>query len=251
MAEAGEALDRRTTAFIVLVSLFVASLTASNFLASKLFQYKLFGLTLMAPAAVAAYALTFAFTDMISEVYGKRHANLVVRIGFATQILVLLYAWIALKLPVSENSPASQEAFASVVGSTSSIIAASLTAYLVSQHHDVWAFHFWRRLTGGRWLWLRNNASTLVSQLIDTVLFITLAFKVYPSVLGGPVLPWSIIQNIIVGQYLVKALIALADTPIVYAGVFLVKRYIHGPEPARRVPLGVVDLGGGGPGRLA
>ena len=225
MAE--EALDKRTIAYVVLTSLFVASLTASNYLASKIFVLGTFkNITLLAPAAVAAYALTFTFTDIISEVYGRKAANLAVRIGFATQILVLAYTLIALHLKAAPFSPASQEEFRAVVGSQSSIITASLIAYLVSQHHDVWAFHWWRKKTGGRWLWLRNNASTLVSQGIDTIIFITLAFALLPAVFGGDPLPMSAVLSIIAGQYLVKALIALADTPIVYAGVLLTRAYI-------------------------
>lgn len=244
-ATADVTLDRRVVAYIALTGLFIASLTASNFLASKLFSVSILGFTLLAPAAVLAYALTFTFTDIISEVYGRRAANLAVRLGFAAQILVLLYAWFAVALPTSTHSPVGEEEFRKVVGSTGSIIAASLTAYLVSQHHDVWAFHLWKEKTRGRWLWLRNNASTLVSQLIDTVLFISLAFHVYPMLLHDlPSLPWSVIGTIIVSQYIIKALIALADTPLVYLGVAAVRRYIQVEPP--RMRLGVIEA----PGRL-
>ena len=230
-----EALDRRTIAYVVLTSLFVASLTASNYLASKVFLLgTLKGITLAAPAAVAAYALTFTFTDIISEVYGKKAANLAVRLGFATQILVLAYTLIALHLETAPFSPVSQEEFKAVVGSQSSIITASLIAYLVSQHHDVWAFHWWREKTRGRWLWLRNNASTLVSQALDTIIFITLAFAVLPHIFGGRPLPMNLVLSIIAGQYLVKALIALLDTPLVYAGVLLTRAYIGVQEVLER-----------------
>jgi hypothetical protein len=90
---------------------------------------------------------------------------------------------------------------------------ASLTAYLFSQYHDVWAFHFWKRVTTERFLWLRNNASTIVSQLLDSVVFITIAF--YGSL---PVMP------LIFGQWVVKVGIALLDTPFVYLLVYVVRR---------------------------
>ena len=116
------------------------------------------------------------------------------------------------------------------------IIIASLIAYVVSQLHDVWAFHAWRRLTRGRWLWLRNNASTAVSQAIDTVIFISLAFNVLPRLTGGQPLPLDAIIVIIYSQYLIKLAIALLDTPLVYAGVALVRAYSQGLpiQPVRR-----------------
>ncbi len=219
--------ERRATALVVLASLFVASLTASNYLASKLTAFTLFGLQLAVPAAVVAYALTFAFTDIISEVYGKKAAGRVVAAGFLAQLLVLAYNALAVKLPHAPFSPTTPEAYRSVVWGGAQIILASLTAYIISQTHDVWAFHWWKEKTGGRWLWLRNNASTMASQLIDTVIFITLAFNVIPSLLGGQPLPLNVVANIILGQYIVKVLIALADTPLVYLGVALTRNYIE------------------------
>ncbi len=227
----GFELTKDVKVYTVLTVMFVASLTASNFLASKLFSFKIGGLMLVAPAAVAAYAFTFTFTDIISEIFGKKAAGLAVRIGFFSQLLVLAYAWLAIHLPIASISPASQGEFEAVVGSTSSIILASLIAYLVSQHHDVWAFHFWKEKTQGRWLWLRNNLSTLVSQFIDTVLFISLAFAILPSILGGTIMPWSLVGTVIFSQYLIKALIALLDTPLVYLGVALTNWYVHGIKP--------------------
>ena len=177
---------RVDTGLLGLAVLFTASLTASQFLAAKITAVELPGIGMVAaPAAFFVYAATFLFTDIISEVYGKRAASAVVKLGFASQVLVLLYSWAALKLPYAPFG-ASPEAYRAVVGSAPSIVAASLAAYAVSQTHDVWAFHWWRERTRGRWLWLRNNASTMVSQLLDTVIFITLAFSVLPRVLGGP-----------------------------------------------------------------
>ncbi len=211
----------------MLSALFVASLTASNYLASKLVATSILGLDVAFPAAVLAYALTFAFTDVISEVYGRKAAQRVVLAGFIAQLIVLAYNYFALSLPHAPFSPASPEAYKSVVGGSAPVILASLTAYIISQTHDVWAFHWWREKTGGRWLWLRNNASTMASQLIDTVIFISLAFNLLPSLLGGDPLPWSVIGNIILGQYIVKLIIAAADTPLVYALVALTRNYIQ------------------------
>ncbi len=238
-------LDRASTLYAVLVALFTGSLVSSNYLASKLFSANILGYTVAAPAAVLAYAMTFLFTDIISEVYGRKAAGTAVLIGFATQIIVLLYNYFAIELPYAPFSPVGKEAYEAVVGSSATIILASLTAYLISQTHDVWAFHFWKAKTRGRMLWLRNNASTMVSQLIDTAIFITLAFNILPRLMGGNPLPWSAVESIIVGQYMVKWLIALGDTPLVYLGTYLALNYIGLEIPGR---LGAVG-GKGYPGK--
>jgi uncharacterized integral membrane protein (TIGR00697 family) len=222
-----ETLERRYKSLIVLTGLFIASLTASNFLASKIFSAKILGYTVAAPAAVLAYAFTFTFTDIISEIHGRKAASLVVRIGFISQLLVLGYIWFALELPTAPFSPVPEDAYKNVVFSGYTIIIASLTAYLVSQHHDVWAFHLWKKFTNGRMLWLRNNASTMVSQLLDTVIFISLAFNILPAFIGGKPLPWDVVGTIILGQYIVKLLIALLDTPLVYLGVMITRNYLE------------------------
>jgi uncharacterized integral membrane protein (TIGR00697 family) len=104
-----------------------------------------------------------------------------------------------------------QAAYETILGTIPRIVAASMVAYLVSQLHDVWAFLFWRRVTKGKHLWLRNNLSTMASQLLDSVIFITLAF-------AGTV-ELSVLGNMIAGQYLVKFILALADTPFCYLAV--------------------------------
>ncbi len=108
-----------------------------------------------------------------------------------------------------------QEAYDTILGSVPRIVLASMVAYLVSQHHDVWAFHFWRNITKGKFLWLRNNASTMVSQGIDTVLFISIAFI-------GTV-PTNVLLSMLVGQYVMKLVIALLDTPLCYILVGLIR----------------------------
>lgn len=219
-------IDKSSIAYAALVALFTGSLVSSNYLASKIFTATILGVSVAAPAAVLAYAMTFLFTDIISEIYGRKPAGIAVLVGFATQLLILAYNSFALALPHAPFSPATPEAYKTVVGGSAPIILASLTAYIISQTHDVWAFHFWKKRTQGRWLWLRNNASTMVSQLIDTVIFITLAFHIIPSILGLQALPWDAVKSIVIGQYIVKWLIALGDTPFVYLGSHLVSNYI-------------------------
>ena len=208
----------------VLTAFFITALTVANVTASKLVILGQVGpVTLLTPAAVVAYAITFAMTDIIAEVWGKRIATLVVWAGFASQLLLVALVQVAIWLPIAPFMANYQQVYAGVLGSSPLFVVAGLIAYVISQNHDVWAFHVWKRKTGGKWLWLRNNASTMVSQLIDTVIFITLAFGILPAVfMGQPLIPWEVLPGLIAGQYIVKWLIALADTPFVYLGVRLV-----------------------------
>jgi len=205
--------------FILLVSIFVGALVISSVLASKIIT--IFGL--FVPAGVLAYCITFVVTDVISELWGRERANRVVFSGFIALLITFLLIRLALwwdAAPIWRE----QRAFSAVLGSTSRIIIASFIAYLASQYHDVWAFHIWRRWTEERHLWLRNTASTVVSQFIDTLIFITIAFY-------GTMPVFSLIK----GQYLIKVLIALLDTPFVYLVVMLIRKgYSMGDGMVRR-----------------
>lgn len=183
--------------------IFLTSLITSNVISSKIVAFG----SLTVPAAVVAYPLTFLMTDVIGEIWGKAEANRTVRLGFLCQLISLALIGIALLLPVASFAD-NQEMFASILGSSFRIVAASMLAYLCSQTWDVWIFHrirdaYIRRHgseKGGRWLW--NNGSTMTSQLIDTSIFILLAFYgTVPNIL-----------NMILSQYLVKLIYAALDT---------------------------------------
>ncbi|MEJ5365055.1 MAG: queuosine precursor transporter [Desulfosoma sp.] len=209
--------ERSQKAFIVLNSIFVGSLVISSVLASKIITVS----GMVVPAGVLAYCITFVVTDVVSELWGREKANTVVLGGFAALLISLVLVRLALLWPPAVFWP-HDAAFQTILDSTSRIIVASFSAYLLSQYHDVWAFHLLRRLTGGKHLWIRNNLSTAVSQLIDTVVFITIAFY--------GVMP---VAPLIVGQWAIKLTIALLDTPVVYAAVWLLKtRRWAPPEPA-------------------
>ncbi|HID40823.1 MAG TPA: VUT family protein [Pyrodictium sp.] len=220
-------MQRRITPLVILAALFAVSLTSANFLSSKLFQFEALGLALVGPAGVVAYSAAFLATDVVSEVYGRRVASTIVKAGFMAQLAAVAFTFAALATPTAPFSPVPEDSYKTVIWAGSNIIVASLAAYLVSQLHDVWAFHFWKSKTGGRWLWLRNNLSTLTSQLIDTVVFLSLAFYVLPVLLGGQPVPPSILWTMIYSQYIIKAAIALLDTPLVYLGVLLTRNYIE------------------------
>ncbi len=194
-------------AFAILTSLFSGSLVLAAVLATKIITVA--GLTV--PAGVLAYALTFICTDVVGEVWGKHRAREVVGAGFLTLITAFGLIQLALHWPPA-GFWEGQEAFAAILSTTPRIILGSLIAYLVSQFTDVWIFHACRRITAGRHLWLRNNLSTALSQLIDTLIFISIAF------LGVmPILP------LIVGQWIIKLGIAALDTGVVYLLVWGLK----------------------------
>lgn len=205
-----EAMTKREKAFLLISCSFAVLLVISNVVATKIIVAGRF----FAPAAVLCYSLTFAASDTLTELWGKERARFVVNVGFFVTLLSALFIRLAVIFPPAPFW-GGQEVFAAVLGANLRIVIASLAAYLVSQHHDVWAFLFWKEKTKGRHLWVRNNLSTVVSQLLDTVLFITLAFY-------GQGLP---LLSMIVGQYAIKFVIALCDTPLVYLMVYLGRRY--------------------------
>jgi len=197
--------------FIILLSIFIGSITIASVLANKIIN--VFGL--FVPAGVLAYSMTFLMTDAICEIWGRETAKHTVLGGFIGLLAVLLLIQISLVWP---RAPfwKQEAAYQTIMGSTSRIIIASFLAYLVSQFHDVWAFHFWKKITGGRHLWLRNNFSTAISQFMDSSIFITVAFY-------GVMPVWPLIWS----QWLVKLAIALLDTPIIYGLVWLLRKKIR------------------------
>jgi len=170
----------------------------------------LFGMTVTLGNAL--YAAIFFATDLLGEVYGKRAANRGVVIGFFALVLATVIMQVSLRYSVIDDPWAIevQDSMSTLFGFMPRIALASLAAYLLSQFHDVWAYHYWRRRTRGRHLWLRNNASTMVSQLIDSVVFCSIAF-------------WGVVDrgafiDILVTTYVLKFIVALMDTPFIYLG---------------------------------
>ncbi len=155
------------------------------------------------------YGSIFLATDLLSEVYGKKEARRGVWLGFFALIFMTITMQIALQFQ-PHASDFSQQSLQTIFGFIPRIVLASLTAYLLSQNHDVWAFHFWKKKTGGKYLWLRNNFSTWISQAIDSVVFVYIAFY--------GVFEQNILIDILLTTYFVKLLVAIFDTPIVYIG---------------------------------
>ena len=189
------------------IGIFVGLVVMAQILANKIVLFGTFTL----PAGVIVYATSFLVTDILCEFYGKKKALEAVWGGFLASILLVLAVKVAVAWPPAPFWTG-QEAFQSTLQLTERIVLGSLVAYVVSQNWDVRVFHKLKEMTGGRHLWLRNNVSTITSQALDTVIFITIAFY---GVL--PVVP------LIIGQYIVKLLIAALDTPFIY-GVHWARR---------------------------
>lgn len=187
---------------------FVGLLILSNILAVKLVS---FGNWVVLPAAVIIYVFTYPITDTITEVYGKNAARKTVMAGLITQVLAILFIYITIKLPAApfyEN----QTEFETIFSAGFRVTLASLLSFLISQNLDVTVFHRLKKKHGEKKLWIRNNVSTMTSQLVDTTIFITVAFY------GA--MPTGALVTLILTQYSFKLVVAIFDTPLVY---FLVK----------------------------
>ncbi len=207
--------------YLILSGIFIASLITCNLIFQKFFTWTPFGLyTFELSVGILAYPVTFLVTDLISELYGKKKADQVVISGFVASVFVMLVVLVAEAVPQTVWSPVSSDLFTKVFGLFGPAVFASMAAYLLAQFIDIRMFHFWKNLTKGKHLWLRNNASTIVSQLVDTATVILLLCMT-------GVVDWVRFPGLLVNGFLFKVLIALFDTPLFYLGVWALKPKIH------------------------
>jgi len=230
--------ERRLRVLLLLSGLFFGTLAMLNILGISRFvvlgswdpqagwQWGTWGDVSFAVAVgVLPYPLTFLCTDLISEFFGRRRANFVVFVGLLINLWVVAIMWLGGALP--GGGPA-EEAFFTVRRLTFGAVAASMLAYLAAQFVDVQLFHFWKWLTRGRHLWLRNNGSTLVSQFVDTFAVITITHfyaRALPVEPADPI--WPQLWVFIATGYAFKLLAALLDTPVIYGLVAVLSRYLH------------------------
>ena len=196
---------------ISLAVIFTTLLLTANISAVKIIAIGSEGID----AGIIAYPLTFLISDVISEVYGRKTTTKIIWLGFLANLLMISIIYVAGILP-SATFWNDQQSYDQILGAVPRIVIASMVAYLVSQNHDVLAFEMWKKVTGGKFLWFRNNASTVVSQGIDTTIFILIAFVGIYS--------FDDILNMIWNTYLIKIVVAIIDTPLVYILVNIVRR---------------------------
>lgn len=206
--------------YLILAALFISSLVAGNLMFQKFFSWDFFGIhTFELSVGILPYPITFLITDLISEIYGKRRANQVVMAGLVSTVFVLALVVISSSLEATDWSPVNDAIFNNVFGLTAAAVTASMIAYLLAQLIDIRIYHFWKRLTKGKHLWLRNNASTITSQMVDTasVLFLLCFFGA---------IKWDLFTTLFWSGFLFKLLVAACDTPLLYLGVYLTKRHL-------------------------
>ena len=209
--------------YLILGLLFVTSLIVSNLIFKKFFYYypfnsSLFGVKLFEiSVGILPYPITFLITDLISEIYGKKKANEVVFGGIIASFFAMGIIYISNIVPATSWSPVSDEIFSTVFGSTSIAVISSMLAYLFAQFVDIQIYHFWKSITKGKHLWLRNNFSTFLSQFIDTatVLILLCSF--------GEI-QWRLFSGLLLAGFLFKVIIAALDTPILYIFVFFIRK---------------------------
>lgn len=217
--------------YLILAGMFIAALVTSNLIFQKFFIWNAFGLyTFEISVGIIPYPVTFLVTDIISELYGKKRANRVVLAGLFASIFTLLIVLVADLSKATSWSPVTDGEFHHVFGVTFIGVGASMAAYLVAQFIDVQLFHFWKKLTKGKHLWLRNNASTFTSQFIDTftVLFLLCTFGI---------IEWAYFTTLLINGFLFKILVALLDTPIIYFIVWRFKKYFGLKGAGAEIPL--------------
>lgn len=213
--------NKTTAVYLFLGGLFVAFLVLCNLIANKFISINLFfrSSPFIISCGILPYPLTFLITDLLSEFYGRRKTTLVIFTGFVASILIILFLFLANSIPAVNFSPVNDSSFNQVFGNSWRVISASMTAYLMAQLVDVNLYEFWRKLTKGKYLWIRNNGSTIISQLVDTVLVVLVLF------IG--VLPGQEMLNLITDGWLFKIFCALIDTPIIYGCVYLLRKYFN------------------------
>jgi len=206
--------------YIILSGVFISCLITCNLIFLKFFSIKInfLNFTFTQSVGLIAYPITFLITDIVSEIYGQKKAKYLVLAGIVSSMIVLGLIFLADFLPAAnwsrpENNKVDNETFHLVFGQFGIAMAASLFTYLVCQLIDIRIFHFWKKLTKGKYLWLRNNFSTITSQLVDTFLILFLLMTLSPE---KGLENWTDLKNLFINGFLFKILVALLDTIPLY-----------------------------------
>lgn len=230
--------ERSHMLYLWFAATFAVMLVLTNIVGTKLFYFHAGPLSdllndgqpLTLTAGILTYPATFWLTDVVSEIWGRRRADTMVILGFGMSFLMLIVVQVAMSLEPSPywslpdkgfpDGESMQVAMGAFFANPRILLFASMTAYLVAQLFDVRLYHFWWRVTRGRHLWLRNNGSTLISQLVDTIIVNGIFLR------WGLDMEWGPIGKVIVAVYICKGLMAMIDTPFIYLGVAGVSRFL-------------------------
>jgi|TARA_B110000483_G_scaffold145435_1_gene173658 uncharacterized PurR-regulated membrane protein YhhQ (DUF165 family) len=234
--------ERRELVFLILAGFFICSMTLLNVIGiTRFVQLGPMQLAI----GVLPYPLTFLCTDLVCELYGKRRANRMVSVGLLLNFFILAVLYIGqlipavglesrppwqdiylaadVGLPDGTTASGSVELFALIYATTSGAVFASMLAYVAAQYIDVRLFHFWKRITKGKHLWVRNNFSTIMSQLVDSFAVIAVTFGA--AFLRGD-MALGLLMLLMFNNYLFKFFAAVIDTPLIYLCVWKLKPYL-------------------------
>ena len=209
--------------YFFLSSIFITALVVSNLIFQKFFSwypfnFEVFGIKLFElSVGVLPYPVTFLITDIVSEIFGKRKANQVVVMGILASIFSIGLLLLGDVLPASSTSPIDDKTFNLVFSASPLAVLASMSAYLIAQFLDIRIYHFWKQLTKGKYLWLRNNFSTFSSQIIDSTTVIALLCIF--DILG-----WDLFLGLVLSSITFKIVVAVIDTPLLYLLVGLIRK---------------------------
>ena len=209
--------------YFFLSSIFITALVVSNLIFQKFFSwypfnFEVFGIKLFElSVGVLPYPITFLITDIISEIFGKRKANQVVVMGILASIFSIGLLLLGDVLPANSSSPIDDKTFNLVFSASPLAVLASMSAYLIAQFLDIRIYHFWKQLTKGKYLWLRNNFSTFSSQIIDSTTVIAL-------LCFFDILAWDLFLGLVLSSIIFKIIVAIIDTPLLYFLVGLIRK---------------------------
>ena len=241
-----ELFERRERVFLVLAGVFLCAMTMLNIIGITRFVSlgSLGSWPITVAVGVLPYPITFLCTDLVSELYGKKRANFLVTVGLALNGFILACLWVAQALPAAAEVPPWQviqlaqdvglpdgdrytqsvELFSLIYACTSGAVMASMVAYVAAQYCDVQLYHFWKKLTNGKHLWLRNNFSTLISQGVDSFMVVAVTFgAVY---LAGEMTTETLLI-LMASNYLFKFACAVIDTGPLYILVAKLRKYLE------------------------
>ena len=198
--------------FLIALALYLTSLFAANTLGLKIMPF-IFGSHLS--VAVFSFPVVFLMTDVIGEVYGKRAAKFFVLAGFISTALFIVYSFLSLAMPWSDDGQWARQGYNQIFGISLRMAIASLAAFLIAEYQDVFSFFFFRKKLGTRFFWLRSLLSNLWSQLLDSVIFMVIAFAgVYAT---------KTLISIIISWWLYKVAMGALYTPLSYIGLSLLR----------------------------
>ena len=216
--------------YLLLGTLFITSLVVSNLIFQKFFSWQpfgdisLFGVPLFqVSVGILPYPITFLITDLISEIYGAKKANAIVGAGIFASVFSMGIILLANAVPAMDASPVDNVVFEQVFALSPVAVLASMLAYLAAQYIDISLYHFWKKLTAGKHLWLRNNFSTFLSQFADTFLVVLLL-----CVFG--ILPWDLFMGLVASGFIFKVIVAALDTPFLYLFVGIFRKKFNLPQ---------------------